>query len=182
MRRFILIPAVLVALAVMPAAASAQGGQGAPDFQDRFTDEFVDDDFCGTGAEVEIVESTVANGWGLEGEEFFKLAFRTRISFTYGDTTIFAQNAGRIHAQRVEGVFPGPHTDLVVEAGVRAALRVPGQGTLTLDHGLLSYLISFDEDGEFAGVEVLKDAGGHPAFDSEVFCDVAIEALGIPTP
>jgi hypothetical protein len=182
MRRFILIPAVLVALAVMPAAASAQGGHGAPDFQDRFTDEFVDDDFCGIGAGVEIVESTVANGWGMEGEEFFKLTVRTRISFTYGDTTIYAQNAGRIYAQRVEGEFPGPRTDLLAETGVRAALRLPGQGTLTLDHGLLSYLISFDEDGEFVAVEVLKDAGGHPAFDSEVFCDVAIEALGIPTP
>jgi len=39
-RRFILIPAVLAVLAVLPAPASAQGGHGAPDFQDRFTDEF----------------------------------------------------------------------------------------------------------------------------------------------
>jgi hypothetical protein len=83
--------------------------------------------------------------------------------------------------QRVEGEFPGPRTDLVVETGIRAALQVPGQGTLTLDHGLLSYLVSFDENGDFLSVEVLKDAGGHPAFDSDVFCDAAIEALGIPT-
>jgi hypothetical protein len=46
---------------------------------------------------------------------------------------------------------------------------------------LLSYLVSFDENGDFLSVEVLKDAGGHPAFDSDVFCDAAIEALGIPT-
>lgn len=181
MRRFILIPAVLAVLAVLPAPASAQGGHGAPDFQDRFTEEFVEEDFCGTGASVEVVESTVANGWGLEGEDFFILTFRTRLSFTYGDTTIYAQNAGRVDVQRVEGEFPGPRTDLVVETGIRAALRVPGQGTLTLDHGLLSYLVSFDENGDFVGVEVLKDAGGHPAFDSDVFCDAAIEALGIPT-
>ena len=182
MRRFILMPAVLVMLlAVLPAAASAQAGHGAPDFQDRFTDEFVDDDFCGTGASVEIVENTVGNGWGLEGEDFFKLTFRSRLSFTYGDTTIYAQNAGRIDVQRVEGEFPGPRTDLVVETGIRAALRVPGQGTLTLDHGYLSYLVTFDENGDFVSVEVLKDAGGHPAFDSDVFCEAAIDALGIPT-
>jgi hypothetical protein len=89
MRRICLVPAMLVMLlAVVPGTASAQGGHGAPDFQDRFTEEFVDDDFCGTGASVEVVENTVANGWGLEGEDFFILTFRTRLSFTYGDMTI----------------------------------------------------------------------------------------------
>lgn len=177
MRRFIL-PAVLVALAVMPAAAS---GQGAPDERARFTDEFVDEDFCGTGATVQVVENTVANVWGLEGEDTFKVTFRSKFTFTYGDRTLIEIDAGRVDVQRAEGTFPGPRTDLVVETGIRAALRVPGQGMLTLDHGYLKYLVSFDENGEFLGVEVLKDAGGHPAFDSEVFCDVATEALGIPT-
>ena len=61
MRRCVLIPAVLVLLAVaMPAVASAQG---APDFRDRFTDEFTDDDFCGTGASVDIAEKGVFNVW-----------------------------------------------------------------------------------------------------------------------
>jgi hypothetical protein len=183
MRRACLVPALLVMLlAVMPGTASAQGGHGAPDFKDRFTDEFVDDDFCGTGASVDVVENTVGNVWGLEGEDFFKLTFRSRLSFTYGDTTIYVQNAGRVDVQRVEGEFPGPRTDLVVETGIRAALRVPGQGVLTLDHGFLSYLVSFDENGDVLSVEVLKDAGGHPAFDSDVFCEAAIDALGIPVP
>ena len=83
--------------------------------------------------------------------------------------------------QRVEGEFPGPRTDLVVETGIRAALRVPGQGTLTLDHGYLSYLVTFAENGDFVSVEVLRTHGGHPAFDSDVFCEAAIDALGIPT-
>src|SRR5215218_9048361 len=72
--------------------------------------------------------------------------------------TITRWTQGAVDVQRMEGEFPGPRTDLVVETGVRAALRVPGQGTLTLDHGLLSYLVSFDENGDFVGVEVLKDA------------------------
>jgi hypothetical protein len=181
-RSIMIIPAVLAVLVVLPAVASAQGGHGAPDFKDRFTEEFVEEDFCGTGASVVIVENTVANGWGLEGEDFFILTFRTRVSFTFGGKTILAQNAGRVDVQRVEGEFPGPRTDLVVETGIRAALRVPGQGMLTLDHGLLRYLVSFDENGDFVSVEVLKDAGGHPAFDSDVFCDAVIDALGIPTP
>src|SRR5215204_1428965 len=64
MRRICLFPAMLVMLlAVVPGTASAQGGLGAPDFKDRFTNEFVDEDFCGTGASVQVVESIVANVW-----------------------------------------------------------------------------------------------------------------------
>jgi hypothetical protein len=178
MRRFILIPAVLMALAVMPAGASAQG---PPDERARFTDEFTDPDFCGTGASVDVVERTVANVWGLEGEDTFKLTFRSRLTFTYGDNTLIEMDAGRVDVRRLQGEFPGPRTDFVVETGIRAALRVPGEGMLTLDHGYLAYLVSFDENGDFVGVQVLKEAGGHPAFDSDVFCEAAIDALGIPT-
>jgi hypothetical protein len=73
---------LVMLLAVVPGTASAQDGHGAPDFQDRFTEEFVDDDFCGTGASVEVVEKTVANGWGLEGEDFFIRSVRDSASHT----------------------------------------------------------------------------------------------------
>jgi hypothetical protein len=175
MWRFILVAAVLVGLAVVPAAASAQG---APDERERFTDEFVDEDFCGTGVSVQVVERVVANVW--EGEDTFTLTFRSTAAITYGDTTVYALSAGREDV-RAEGQFPGPRTELVVVTGVRAMLRVPGQGVVTIDHGYLEFLASFDESGEFVGLEVLKEAGGHPAFQSEVFCDAAVEALGIPT-
>ena len=156
MRRFILIPAVLVALAVMPAAASAQGGLGAPDFKDRFTEEFVVEDFCGTGETVQWVETVVGNGWEQDGV-FVKAAFRARASITYGDTTIYTQSAGRIY-QVTEGDPEGAHTELVVENGLRALLLVPGEGAVTLDHGFLQFLASFDENGDFLGVEVLEDS------------------------
>jgi len=178
MRRFVLIPAVLVALAVMPATVSAQG---APDEQERFTDEFVDPDFCGTGTPVDVVERTVTNIWGLEGEDTFKITFRSKVAITYGDITIYALNTGRVDVHRVEGEFPGPRTDLVNETGVRSMLRVPGQGVVTIDHGLLTYVVSFDENGDFVDLQVLKDAGGHPDFYDPVFCEAATEALGIPT-
>ncbi len=181
MRRAHLVLAVLVMLlAVMPGTASAQGGLGAPDFKDRFTEEFVDEDFCGTGATVQWVETVVGNGWEQDGV-FVKAAFRARASITYGDTTIYTQSAGRIY-EVTEGDPEGAHTALVVDNGLRALLLVPGQGAVTSDHGFLQFLASFDENGDFVGVEVLKDAGGHPAFDSEVFCEAAIEALGIPVP
>ena len=181
MRRICLVPAMLVMLlAVVPGTASAQGGLGAPDFKDRFTDEFVEEDFCGTGASVQVVDSIVGNVWEEDGV-VVKFTFRSRTSFTYGDTTVYALSAGRV-VEVIEGDPEGAHTSLVTETGVRAFLRVPGEGAVTLDHGFLQFLVTFDENGDFVGVEVLRDAGGHPAFDSEVFCDAAVAALGIPTP
>jgi hypothetical protein len=180
-RRVFLVPAVLVmVLAVVPGTASAQGGLGAPDFKERFTEEFVDDDFCGTGESVQVVETVIANVWERDGV-FVKITFRTRASITYGDTTIYAQSAGReFHV--TEGDPEGAHTELITATGLRAFLLVPGEGAVTLDHGFLRFLAIFDENGEFVGLEVLKEAGGHPAFQSEVFCDAAVAALGIPVP
>jgi hypothetical protein len=53
---------------------------------------------------------------------------------------------------------------------------------LTADHGLLDYLLSFDEDGEFVGIEVLRERGGHPAFQSDMWCRAATAAFGLPFP
>jgi hypothetical protein len=171
--------ASLLALVVMPAAASAQGGLGAPDQRDRFTDEFAVEDFCGTGATVQVVENTVVNVW--VDADTFKLTFRSTTSFTYGDSTIFLHDAGRTIFELVEGEFGAAQTDLTVETGVRALLRVPGQGAVTLDHGFLKYVVEFDANGDVVNVEVLKDAGGHPAFEGDVVCEAAVPALGIPT-
>ena len=65
MRRVLHISAVLIVLSVVvPGTASAQDRLGAPDFKDRFTEEFVEDDFCGTGASIQVVETVVGNVWG----------------------------------------------------------------------------------------------------------------------
>ena len=181
MRRVFLVPAVLVMLlAVVPGTASAQGGLGAPDFKDRFTEEFVEDDFCGTGASVQVVDTVFANVWERDGV-FVKATFRSEAAFTYGDTTIYARSAGQDFVV-TEGDPEGAHTELVTVTGLRALLLVPGEGAVTLDHGFIQFLATFDENGEFVGLEVLKEAGGHPAFQSEVFCDAAVAALGIPVP
>jgi hypothetical protein len=164
-------------MAVVPGTASAKGALGAPDFKDRFTEEFVAEDFCGTGASVQVVEQVVANVW--ERERVFKATFRSRLSFTYGDTTIYEQAAGQDYVV-TEGDVEGAHTELSVATGLRSFLLVPGEGPVSLDRGFIEFLVTFDENGEFVGVDVLKDAGGHPAFNSELFCDVAVAALGIP--
>lgn len=176
MRRFIL-PAVLVASAAMPAAAPLRERRTSG--RDSRTSSWTRTSAArGRPSKSWKTPWRTSGGWRART---FKVTFRSKFTFTYGDRTLIEIDAGRVDVQRAECTFPGPRADLVVETGIRAALRVPGQGMLTLDHGYLKYLVSFDENGEFLGVEVLKDAGGHPAFDSEVFCDVATEALGIPT-
>ena len=179
MRRFVVVPAVFLVLVAMPAVASAQGAGGPPTFRDRVTEEFTLTDFCGTGESVDVVQSTVGNGW--ETEDAFRLTFRTQSTFTYGDNTLLEIDAGRLVAHTVATTPDGGHTDQVVETGISAALRAPGGGALTLDHGYLEFLTTFDQNDEFVGSELLKEAGGHPVFENGVFCDFATEALGIAT-
>jgi hypothetical protein len=179
MRRFIVVPAVLLVLVAMPAVASAQGAGGPPTFRDRLTDEFTLTDFCGTGESVEVVQNIVGNGW--ETEDGFRMTFRTHWTYTYGDNTLLEIDAGRLLAHTVATTPEGGHTDQVVQTGISAALRAPGGGVLTQDHGYLEFLTSFNENNEFEGSVLLKEAGGHPVFENGVFCDFATEALGIPT-
>jgi hypothetical protein len=183
MRRYLLIPAMVIALAVvMPAGAAGQ----APDFKDRFTEDFVDDDFCGTGFTVTGTEDTVAQGY--DDGTTFRLMLRQRITFTYEGKTVTLQNAGRILAQSLDAPFDEPHTEIIKETGLRAKLLIPGQGAVTLDHGNIVYSITFvpntDPESEdplmVSDIEVLKDAGGHPDFYAPVFCEAATSYFGIP--
>jgi hypothetical protein len=178
MRRISIVVALALSLAI-PASTSAQGGLGAPDFRDRFVEEFDIDDFCGTGETVHFVNRVVGNGW--ESETVFKLAFNTRGTYTYGDATVFDHWAGRVYDLVIEGDPEGEHTHLINENGLRAFLSAPGVGRVTRDAGNLQYMTFWGEDHEFLGLEVVYDKGNHPDFYEPVWCAAAIDLLGIPT-
>ena len=107
------------------------------------------------------------------------MVFNTTASFTHEGLTLVALNAGRLLAVVVPAQGGAARTEEVVENGLRARLKLPNGRVLTTDHGLLHYLISFDENDEVVDVDVLRDRGGHPAFDSDVFCEVATAAFGL---
>ena len=183
MRRRLLIPVMLLVLAaVMPAGAAA----AAPDFKDRFDETFVDDDFCGTGADVLVHDQGVAQGY--DDGMVFRLMISSRSTFTYEGKTVYFQGAGRALAVSLDNPFDEPHTEIISESGLRAKIRLPGQGVVTSDHGLLQYVVTFvpnpdpeSDDPLIEGdVEVLKDAGGHPAFESPVVCETLTSYFGIP--
>jgi hypothetical protein len=62
---------------------------------------------------------------------------------------------------------------------LRAKLKLPNGRTLTHDAGSITYEVSFDASDNVTGVEVISVHGPHPAFDSDVWCDTAVEALGL---
>jgi hypothetical protein len=174
------LAALAFALALPAAAPAAPVVKGPPTFHDRVVEDFVDDDFCGTGASVSIHVEDRATVW--EGEDAFKVVFNSEVLFTHEGVTLVARNAGRVLGIVVPAQDGAARTEEVVETGLRARLKLSNGGVLTSDHGLLHYLISFDENGEVVDVEVLRDRGGHPAFASDVFCEAATGAFGLPFP
>ena len=121
----------------------------------------------------------VVVGNGQESDTRFTVSFNEKVTFTYGDRSITSHAAGRMVFELVAGdSFEGPHTEFSVETGVRAQLKVPGGGLVQSDAGNLQFIGTIDENGGF-DFEIVKDAGHHEQFQSDVFCDAALPLLGI---
>jgi hypothetical protein len=172
--------AVLTCALVPPAVAAAGPVSGPPSFHDRTVEDFVDDHFCGTGADVSGHFEGHATVW--ETEDAVKVLFNAKTWWTYNGITLVEQVAGRTVDIAAPPQSGAAETREVIETGLRAKLKLANGKVLTTDHGLLHYLVNFDAEGEFLGIEVLRDRGGHPAFRSEVWCEAATAAFGIPFP
>ena len=175
-----LIIAALVAGTIafaLPVTAAAGPVTGRPSYHERFVDDFVDEDFCGTGADVAVHFEGRATVW--EREDAFKIAFNDKGRLTYNGVTLTEHYAGRTVEIDVAPQPGAAETVEVIETGLRAKLKLANGGVITSDHGLLHYLVSFDANGEFLGIEVVRERGGHPAFQSDVWCEAATAAFGI---
>jgi hypothetical protein len=172
---------VLAALA-LPLAATA-GGQPAFHVHEVFT--FTDPNFCGTGAPVAIADDVNAIVWigetGGDPTQDVKVAFNVATTFTNPATgaSLVGRFAGVNTNEIVIGLESGPHTHEFVENGLRAKLKLPNGGLLTRDAGSLTYRVSFDAADNVVGFELVSVHGPHPAFDSPVWCEAAIAALGL---
>ena len=181
MRVLVLIVGLTAFLAVPSVTVAGPGG--APAFHDHGTFEDVDPDFCGTGVEVDVAGRFNFKGWigetGGDPTQELMTTFNYAITITHEGTSIVDSAAGSITNEIVVGLESGAHTHRFVENGLRAKLKLANGRTLTHDAGSLTYEVSFDALGEFVGLEVISVHGPHPAFDSDVWCDAAIEALGL---
>ena len=182
MKRPFLITALaaLTIAFVLPATAAAGPVNGPPSFHELVVEDFVGEDLCGTGEDVAVHFEGRATVW--EREDAFKIVFNNKTWLTYNGVTLIDQAVGRTVEIDVAPLGEAAETVEVIETGLRAKLRLANGRVLTSDHGLLHYLVSFDADGEFLGIEVVRDRGGHPAFQSEVWCEAVTAAFGIPYP
>lgn len=111
------------------------------------------------------------------GEGGFNVA--TTFTNPANGASLVGRFAGVKTNEIVAGLESGPHTHEFVENGLRAKLKLPNGGVLTRDAGSLTYRISFDAADNFTGLEIVSVHGPHPAFDSPVWCEEAIAALGL---
>ncbi len=182
MRPLVLVVALAAVLALPTTAGAGPGGK--PTFHDHGTFTDVDPDFCGTGTSIDVAGRFNFVGWvGETGGAAQEL----KVSFNYSATltnpltgaSIVDSGAGSFTNEVIQGLEAGAHTHLFVEHGLRAKLKLPNGRVLTRDAGKIVYTVSFDANGDFVAFEVLAIGGPHEAFGSDVWCDVAIEALGI---
>jgi hypothetical protein len=182
MRRFALslgIVAAALALVALPAAVAAN-----PDVNHfEFSDNFTDDNFCGTGMAVDI---SVAG----HGTEFlapnqpvdYRNTTEGNIVFTNpltGDTVI-QHFAGPFSDTTISGDPEGLHVHEGVVKGLPELIRTEHGGVLIRDAGYVVQHLTFDGD-EFISMEVVVNRGPHPDLESdfELFCQVMPEALGL---
>lgn len=170
----------LIAL-IAVAAATAAG----PAFHDHGTFEEVDPNFCGTGESVDVAGRFNFKGWlgetGGDPEQEVRTTFNYSVTITNpaNGASVVDSAAGSITNEIVTGLESGPHTHRFVERGLRAKLKLANGRVLTHDAGVIGYTVSFDANDEVVDLEVLFVHGPHPAFDSDVWCDAAVKALGL---
>ena len=85
-------PCLITALATLtcalglPAEAAAGPVNGPPSAHERIVEDYVDDNFCGTGADVSVHFEGHATVW--ETEDAFKILFNDKSWLTYNDVTL----------------------------------------------------------------------------------------------
>jgi hypothetical protein len=183
MKSLVLV-AVAATLLVLP--ASADGGPGGPPtFHDHDTFTDVDPNFCGTGTAIDVAGRFNALVWigetGGDPDQDLKVTFNFSATLTNpaNGAAVIDSGAGSFTNEIVAGLESGAHRHVFVENGLRAKLKLANGRVLTRDAGKLVYSISSDENDNVIDFEILAVHGPHEAFQTDVWCDAAIEALGI---
>ena len=182
MRRLAVI-AVTAVLAVLSAGVALAAGQ--PTFHERFSDEGVDTDFCGIGATVEFAGGGRITGWvgetGGDPDQLLKATFNFQFALTnpLNGAAVIDSAAGQDTNVIAAGQETGAHTHRLTAIGLRAKLKLAHGAVLTRDAGSITWEASFNENDELTDIDVIDVNGPHAGFDSSVWCDAAIEALGL---
>jgi hypothetical protein len=175
-----LIAAGLTVLAAVAAPGAVGAGQQHDRFHDVFTD--VDEDFCGTGQQIDIAVDVTGNLWDAPHKGDFKQTASGTVTLTNpltGDTAI-NRFAGPTWVVNISGDPEGDHVQEVTVAGLPERWKLAHGRVLIRDAGYV-VLRQTIEDDEVVENEVLVIHGPHPDLESdfELFCEVLPGALGI---
>jgi hypothetical protein len=168
--------AVAAALTLAPTAAAADPGV----IHFTYAGAFTDDNFCGTGAAIEISYSGHFTGWLAPNQPVGARNFSAgsdRYTNPVTGTIVTVTYAYGWTGTVVSGDIAGLHTIEWTFKGASEIVRPVGGGVLSRDVGNLVVLATFDGD-ELVGTDVVLDHGGHPAWMA--FCDSMVPALGLP--
>lgn len=186
MRRLVVTVVVALSAVTLAVPLAAVGGGPKEIVHERvFDDAGTDPDFCGTGETVEFEGRSVATlrlgetGGDPEQPLLVTFAYRYTITNPANGNAIVDSAAGSTKNVIVVGQESEAHVHEFTENGLRAKLQLANGRVLTRDAGSLTYRVSFDENGDFLDLEVVSDRGTHAAFDSDLWCDVATDALGL---
>lgn len=182
MKTLIAAAVVLVTALAVPAALAGPGGP--PTFHINQRDTGVDADFCGTGKPVAFDGRTTATSWvGETGGELQELkvtiSSKTTLTNPANGAAVIDSVAAQFTNEIIIGLESGPHTHEGTVHGLPEKLQRANGSVLIRDAGTLTFRVSYDEDDNVTGLEIVKDAGSHGGFATGRWCQVAIAELGL---
>jgi hypothetical protein len=179
-------PAVaLAAVVAFLAPVATPGAIAAGPEHDHFRDigTFVDDDFCGTGQEVDGAFNVVVNEFAAPhngGEEKIVASGTTTLQNPATGDVAINHFAGPVWNTFISGDPDGVHVEESTVKGLPEIWKLEHGRRLIRDAGYVVIRSTFDGD-EIVSQEVLVSKGPHPDLDSdfELFCETLVPALGI---
>ena len=139
--------ALFAALVLMPATALA-----APPGHEHFRDAgtFVEEDFCGTGQEINGSFDVRVNIWlsPKGAEELVRATFSGKQVYTNPDTgdSVTVSFAGQTTEVPISGDPAGLHTVLATTKGLPEKIQTTHGPVLLRDAGIIAFLLTFDGD------------------------------------
>jgi hypothetical protein len=180
-RRLAVALAAVVALVAAVAPQALAAGQQKDHFRDIGT--FVDDDFCGTGQEIDGAFNVVVNEFSAPhngGEEKIVVSGKTSLRNPVTGDVAINHFAGPVWNTFISGDPDGVHVEESTVKGLPEMWKLEHGRRLIRDAGYVVIRSTFDGD-ELVSQDVLVNKGPHPDLDSEfeLFCQTLVPALGI---
>ncbi len=178
MRKLFALTGLAAALLMALMASSAAAAPIVQEFHGTFSDTNPNDNLCG------IAGSSVDSGMD-NIQVFADGTFKDQFTFQYYFTASGSGKTVEIFvAQQFTSVGPTVNPDGTLTfadtfKGLPETLKLPNGPIISRDAGNVTFLDTFDADGNFISRTIASEQGPHPDLDSDfaLFCDVIVPAL-----